>query len=77
MADVTYFIYLTPMLFIWGLYYSWHTRRHRRAACVRNEGQKAGLISADLFSMTPSTFFSGQALTHERQPRQRLEFMTG
>ena len=43
MADVTYFIYLTPMLFIWGIYYSWHTRRHRRAACVRDEGQKAGL----------------------------------
>ncbi|MEN8206862.1 MAG: NAD(P)-binding domain-containing protein [Pseudomonadota bacterium] len=43
MADVTYFIYLTPMLFIWGFYYSLHTRRHRRATRVRDEVEKAGL----------------------------------
>lgn len=43
MTDVTHYIYLTPMLFIWGIYYGLRTRKQRRSACVRNEVQKAGL----------------------------------
>jgi thioredoxin reductase (NADPH) len=43
MADVTHYIYLTPMLLIWGIYYSLRTRRQRKVACVRDEALKAKL----------------------------------
>jgi hypothetical protein len=39
--------------------------------------QLAGLTSTDLLSIIPSTVFSGQALTQDRQPRQRHESITG
>ena len=43
MTDVTHFIYLTPMLFIWGIYYGLRTRIQRRAASIRDEALKSGL----------------------------------
>ncbi len=43
MTDVTHFIYLTPMLFIWGIYYGLRTRIQRKAASIRDEALKSGL----------------------------------
>ena len=43
MGDAAHFIYLTPMLFIWGIYVGLRTRRQRRSVRVRDEVQKAGL----------------------------------
>jgi thioredoxin reductase/NAD-dependent dihydropyrimidine dehydrogenase PreA subunit len=43
MPDATYYIYLTPMLFIWGLYYGLRNRRQRNLARVRDEVRNAGL----------------------------------
>ena len=43
MTDVTHYIYLTPMLFIWGIYFGLRTRRQRRAASIRDETLESGL----------------------------------
>jgi thioredoxin reductase/Pyruvate/2-oxoacid:ferredoxin oxidoreductase delta subunit len=44
MADVALYMYLTPMLLIWGIYCGLRTRKQRRSARVRNEAQEAGLV---------------------------------
>ena len=44
MTEVTHYIYLTPMLFIWGIYYSLRTRRQRRVASIRDEVRESGLL---------------------------------
>ena len=43
MADVTHYIYLTPMLLIWSIYYGLNRRRKRRVTGVRDEALQAGL----------------------------------
>ena len=43
MTDTALYFYLTPMLFIWGIYYGFRTRRHRRATRLRDDAQKSGL----------------------------------
>lgn len=43
MADVTQYIYLTPMLLIWSIYYGLNRRRKHRATGVRDEALQAGL----------------------------------
>ena len=43
MTDTALFYYLTPMLFIWGIYLGLQTRRQRRATRLRDESQKSGL----------------------------------
>jgi thioredoxin reductase (NADPH) len=43
MADVTHYIYLTPMLFIWSIYYGLNRRRKHRATGLRDEALQAGL----------------------------------
>jgi len=43
MAEVTHYLYLTPMLFIWGIYFALRTRKQHRLACIRDEARKTGL----------------------------------
>ena len=45
MADTALYFYLTPMLFIWGIYYGLRTKRHRRAIRLRDDAQKSGLLA--------------------------------
>jgi len=43
MTETTHYLYLTPMLFIWGIYFALRTRKQRRLACIRDEARKTGL----------------------------------
>jgi len=43
MADVAHYLYLTPMLFIWGIYFGLRNRRQRKVAVIRDEALKSGL----------------------------------
>ena len=45
MTDTALYFYLTPMLFIWGIYYGLRTRRHRRATRLRDNARKSGLLA--------------------------------
>ena len=44
MTETALYFYLTPMLFIWGIYYGLRTRRQRRATRLRDESQQSGLV---------------------------------
>ena len=43
MTNAALYIYLAPMLIIWGLYIGWRNTRQRKAACLRDEAFEAGL----------------------------------
>ena len=43
MTDVTHYIYLTPMLLIWGIYYGLRSRKQHRSASIRDEAHISGL----------------------------------
>ena len=56
MADQAFYIYLTPMLFIWVIYYGLRTHRQGKAARLRDESQNAGLTQpASLHPVIDST----------------------
>jgi thioredoxin reductase len=43
MTNITQYVYLAPMLIIWGLYLGWNNSRQRKAASLRDEALEAGL----------------------------------
>lgn len=44
MANTALYFYLTPMLFIWGIYYGLRAHRQHRAIRLRDESQQSGLL---------------------------------